>query len=86
MPEPPRQRVFIWYASRDATQIAQRLSNDLELKGCECWLDTARIEGGASWTKEIEKAIDRCDVALALLTPGSYESDICRAEQLRSLR
>ena len=35
---------------------------------------------------EIEEAIDRAQVVLALLTPGSYSSEICRAEQLRSLR
>jgi hypothetical protein len=44
----------------------------------DVWLDTARIQGGASWTVEIEKAIDQCDVCLALMTPGSYVSDICR--------
>jgi hypothetical protein len=50
------------------------------------WLDTQRVGGGASWTVEIEKAIDRAEVVLALLTPGAYTSEICRAEQLRSLR
>jgi hypothetical protein len=42
--------------------------------------------GGASWTEEIERGIDESQVVLALLTRGSYVSDICRAEQLRSLR
>ena len=86
MLNPRRQLVFISYARRDADQLALRLSRDLESHGYDCWLDTARIDGGASWTVEIEAAIDRCDVLLALLTPGSYDSDICRAEQLRALR
>jgi len=30
--------------------------------------------------------LDDADMVLALLTPGSYISEICRAEQLRSLR
>ena len=34
----------------------------------------------------IEAAVDTSDVVLALLTPASYRSEICRAEQLRSLR
>jgi hypothetical protein len=42
---------------------------------------TPHASGGASWTVEIEKEIDRCDVLLALMTPGSYLSDI--ANQLR---
>jgi len=40
----------------------------------------------ASWTREIEQAINDCDVLLGLLTVGSYESEVCRAEQMRALR
>ncbi len=80
------QRIFVSYARRDAVELALRLQKDLTAKGFEVWLDTQRIAGGASWTVEIENAIDRAQVVLALLTQGSYESDICRAEQLRSLR
>ena len=83
--EPPQHRVFISYARRDAARLASDLQGGLQ-PGYEVWLDTARLSGGASWTLGIEKAIDRCDVLLALMTPGSYESDICRAEQLRALR
>ena len=42
--------------------------------------------GGASWTKEIEVALDEADFVLAVMTAGSYVSEICRAEQLRALR
>ena len=42
--------------------------------------------GGTSWTKEIEVALDEAEYFLALLTRGSYVSEICRAVQLRSLR
>ena len=38
------------------------------------------------WSDEVEREIDMREVMLALLTPGSYESQICRAEQLRCLR
>jgi WD40 repeat protein len=79
-------KVFISYARKDAAALAQRLQADLGAQGFDAWLDTQRIAGGASWTKEIEQALDACQVALALLTPGSYVSDICRAEQLRALR
>jgi hypothetical protein len=79
-------RVFISYARRDAADLARQLRDYLGAEGLDPWLDTARIGGGTVWSKEIEQAIDGCDVFLALLTPGSYESDICRAEQLRALR
>ena len=66
--------------------LALRLQKDLIAEGLDVWLDKERIGGGVSWTRAIEEAIDRAKVVLALLTPGSYASDICRAEQLRSLR
>ena len=49
-------------------------------------MDRARLTAGATWTKDIEAAVDAADVVLAVLTKGSYESDICRAETLRALR
>jgi hypothetical protein len=83
---PRHPKVFISYARKDGTALAQHLQADLGAQGFEAWLDTQRIAGGASWTTEIEQALDACQVALALLTPGSYVSEICRAEQLRALR
>jgi hypothetical protein len=78
--------IFVSYARRDGADLALLLQKDLTAAGFDAWLDKQRIEGGASWTAEIEEAIDRAQVVLALLTPGSYTSEICRAEQLRSLR
>jgi hypothetical protein len=55
--EPPRQRVFVSYARKDATDLALRLRKDPRSNSCEVWLDTARIPGGASrsllydWTR-----------------------------------
>src|ERR1035437_3884071 len=80
------QRIFVSYARKDGAELALRLQKDLTAAGVEVWLDTQRIGGGESWTVEIEEAIDRAQVVLALLTPGAYASEICRAEQLRSLR
>ena len=85
MVEPPRKRVFISYARKDAARLATELQRDLQ-SGHDVWLDTNRIARGCSWTVEVEKAIDNCEVLLALLSPASYVSDVCRAEQLRALR
>jgi WD40 repeat protein len=79
-------RIFLSYARRDGAELAQRLHQDLAARGYDTWLDTRRIRPGATWTREIERALDASQVVLALLTPGSYISEICRAEQLRSLR
>ncbi|MBZ5520925.1 MAG: TIR domain-containing protein [Acidobacteriia bacterium] len=80
------KKIFISYARKDGAELAQRLQSDLKARGYDAWLDKQRIKGGASWTTDIETAIDEAKFVLALLTPGSYVSEICRAEQLRSLR
>ena len=79
-------RIFISYAREDARDIALRLHGDLTSAGHHAWLDTSEIPAGASWSRDIEEAIEGCDLLIALLTTGSYVSDICRSEQLRALR
>jgi hypothetical protein len=86
MAKPAHPRIFVSYARKDGAELALRPQHDLTAAGFDVWLDTARIHAGDTWTVEIEEAIDRSQVVLALLTPGSYTSEICRAEQLRSLR
>lgn len=81
-----QSRIYISYARRDGAELAQRLQADLIARGFDVWLDKQRLAGGSEWTKEIEAALDSAEFVLALLTAGSYASEICRAEQLRSLR
>jgi WD40 repeat protein len=78
--------VFISYAHKDGADVAQRLQRDLASQGFDAWLDQRRLHSGGVWTIEIEQAIDKSEVLLALMSPGSYISEICRAEQLRALR
>ena len=78
--------IFISYARQDGRELALRLQDDLRRDGHHVWLDTSDISGGASWSREIEEAIERCDIELALLSAGSFRSEICRAEHLRALR
>jgi hypothetical protein len=86
MPDSGPASIFISYARKDAADLAGRLCNDLKGRGLKAWLDTREIRGGATWTSEIERALDDAEIVLALLTSGSYVSGICRAEQLRALR
>jgi hypothetical protein len=39
--------MFISYAHQDGGELAQRLQRDLNARGCEAWLDTLRLKGGA---------------------------------------
>jgi hypothetical protein len=86
-PMPPSDplRIFISYAHKDGAALAQYLQSALTKEGFDAWLDTQRLHGGAVWTMEIEREIDNRQVTIALLSPGSYASEICRAEQLRAL-
>lgn len=78
-------RAFISYAHKDGARLTQRLECDLVKEDFDAWLDTQRIGGGVVWSAEIEREIDTRQVALAPESPGSYASEICRAEQLRAL-
>ena len=78
-------RLFISYAHRDGGGLAARLLSDLQTLGFDVWLDRLRLKGGDLWTNEIEDALDRAQVVLALLSAGSFTSDTCRAEQGWSL-
>jgi hypothetical protein len=79
-------KIFISYARADAAPLARRLLTDFIGAGHRPWLDTDRISGGANWTARIETALDEAQVVIALMSRGSYTSEICRAEQLRALR
>jgi hypothetical protein len=79
-------QVFISYARADGQALAARLQADLQSAGISVWLDQRQIELGGSFTEDIERAIDTCEVMLALLSSGSQASKWCRMEQLRALR
>jgi WD40 repeat protein len=80
-----RRRVFISYARQDGADAAQNLSHALRAAGCDVWLDTDRIRGGRSWTRDVEAALAGCEVLVAVLSPGSNISETCRAEQIWAL-
>src|SRR5688500_17135198 len=76
--------LFISYARADGSEFAQRLEG--ELRPHEAWLDVSRIEGGMTWGRELEQAIDRCDAMLAVLTRRYGDSRWTRRELSRADR
>lgn len=78
--------IFISYGRADARELAIRLRDDLLAVGYGVWLDLNEIPGGASWSQNIEDAIEHCHLMLALMSTHSYNSQWCRAEQLRATR
>lgn len=79
-------RIFISYAREDGKQLALRLRDDLRAAGLSPWMDLAEIPGGDNWARTIERAIESCEVGLALCSHKSYHSNFCRAEQMRLSR
>lgn len=79
-------RIFISYAREDGKQLALRLRDDLRAAGLSPWMDLAEIPGGDNWARTIERAIESCDIGLALCSHKSYHSNFCRAEQMRLSR
>src|SRR5450755_1017282 len=84
-PDGSSRRVFISYSRKDGFATAHDLRDKLKTVGCDVWLATDCIPGGASWSKDIEAALRTCDVLIAVLTEGSDVSEICRAEQMWAL-
>jgi predicted esterase len=64
MPPSEQPRVFISYARKDGTTLAQRLQKDLKEQGFDTWVDTQRIVGGRVWSTEIDDAIKSCGVMM----------------------
>jgi hypothetical protein len=79
-----RRRVFISYAPSDGSKIAKDLSELLRQQHCDVF-DPNEIGRGQKWIPKIEQELYSCDVLLAVLTPASYRSELCRAEQLAGL-
>jgi hypothetical protein len=73
--------VLLSYARKDGQDVALRLKHDLEAAGFQVWQDVQSIRGGASWTKKIEEGLSWCETLVAVLTPGSFQSEYCRSEQ-----
>lgn len=81
-----KRRIFISYAREDAVELAYKLRDSLIAAGHNAWMDTSEIHAGTSWSRDLEDAIERSDIVLALLSASAYVSEICRAEQMRAIR
>src|SRR5579884_2308760 len=71
--------VFISYASADIA-AAERMEYWLQSAGYETWRDRTRLRAGDRWRLEIEKAIERSVIVIALLSETFFESENCGNE------
>lgn len=66
-------QIFISYSRKDIVFIEQLVA-DLKFAGIDAWYDLSGLEGGARWSKEIEKAIRASEYVIVVLSPDSVAS------------
>jgi len=64
---------FISY-SRNNKDFALELANELRASGFNIWFDLLDIPTGSRWDDEIERALERCEIFVVILTPSSITS------------
>lgn len=80
----PAVRVFISYSRKDASFVAH-LTEALQAKGYDVFVDTEDISGGEEWKQRLDQLILSTDVVAFVISPDSVASKICDWEVERTL-
>ncbi len=84
-PPQARKQVFVSYSRRDK-KYRERLEAFLgNVESVEAWIDESSIEPGEMWRRGIEEAIDRCQIAVVLVSVNLMASRFIREHELPSL-
>src|SRR5262249_61910461 len=68
-----RPAAFFSY-SREDSDFALRLAEDLKAAGASVWLDQLDILPGQRWDRAVEDALANCPRMLVILSPASINS------------
>lgn len=69
-------RIFVSY-SRKNKDFCRQLTNELQKRDFDFWVDWEGIPPTVDWMKEIEKGIEEADTFLAIVTPDWISSRVC---------
>ena len=83
--EERRPTIFVSYSRQD-TEIAERLINDLARAERDYWLDTTAIKGGDDWILTIAEGIRNSYAMIVIVTANSLDSRWVRDEILWARR
>src|SRR5215813_14105107 len=61
--------------SRQDSDFALRLANDLRASGAAVWLDQLDIGPGQWWDRAVQDALENCPCLLVILSPSSVDSN-----------
>ncbi|HEU5199747.1 MAG TPA: toll/interleukin-1 receptor domain-containing protein [Ktedonobacterales bacterium] len=71
--------LFISYSRTDSA-LVDRIEADLKARNFYVWVDRRKIEAGQNFRDELQKAIDRCQIVLVVLSPEAMASKYVRQE------
>lgn len=69
------QFIFFSYSRSDASDFALKLATELKNAGINVWIDQLDIPVGRAWDIEIEKALERANCVIFILSNKSVSSD-----------
>ena len=69
-------RIFVSY-NRKSTDFCKRLTDELQKRDLDFWVDWEGIPPTVDWMKEIEKGIEEADTFLAIVTQEWITSKVC---------
>jgi formylglycine-generating enzyme required for sulfatase activity len=72
-------RIFVSY-SRKNKDFCKRLTDELQKRDLDFWVDWEGIPPTVDWMNEIEKGIEEADAFLAIVSPDWISSKICLDE------
>jgi len=72
-------RIFVSY-SRKNIDFCKRLTDELQKRDLDFWVDWDGIPPTVDWLREIEKGIEEADTFLAIVSPEWISSPICLDE------
>lgn len=75
-----KQRLTFISYSREDKEFALALAKELRSSGFLIWLDQLDIPTGSRWDDEVERALERCDIFMVILTPNSITSNNVKDE------
>jgi CRP-like cAMP-binding protein len=70
----PAPQFFISYSRADLIFVSQ-LAADLEKHGINFWMDVYNLDPGASWIRNVQRALDTCSAMLLVITPEALDSE-----------
>lgn len=69
-----QRKTFLSY-SRANKDFALKLAKELKSEGFYIWLDQLDIPAGSRWDREVEKALEECEIFMIILTPAAINSE-----------